>query len=71
MPTFAKLPAGKAHGLSHQRVTAAYGMGTTRATIAPCDQAFKPLQIAAPTWKYRQGAAGQGLVKRSEPDKGE
>lgn len=63
MPTYVKLPAGTAKGLHHARVHAAYGTGAERATIAPCDQQFKPLAIKPAGWVYRSGRAGQGLVK--------
>lgn len=63
MPTYQVCPPASASGTSHVKVRAAYGMQSTRATIAPADQRYKPLAIAPASWVYRSGRAGQGIVK--------
>lgn len=63
MPTYQKLDPGKASGLSHVKVRAAYGMQPTMATIAPAFQHAKPESVVVASWVYRPGKAGQALVK--------
>jgi hypothetical protein len=63
MPTYQVCPPASAAGTKHVKVRAAYGMQITRATIAPSDQRYKPTQINPAPWVYRQGKAGQGIVK--------
>lgn len=63
MPTHQVCPSATAQGTRHVKVRAAYGMQSTRATIAPADQRYKPVSIAPASWVYRPGRAGQSIVK--------